>query len=176
MKGGSNIPASKRLKFMFLKKGCLLTSAAPSAWQPSLCFASLVSSCEKTESHVAMPRGPSSSWRQRGCGRPVVTSVSQVHPSASPVSLVQASPACATQWTWPGPAQGLFHGHVRGHIQSLLRCLQPPGQQECPVPVSTGHPLMFAEWMVPLLIQGSCKGEGSTWRSLIHLLNSQVQS
>lgn len=31
MKGGSNIPASKRLKFMFLKKGCLLTSAAPSS-------------------------------------------------------------------------------------------------------------------------------------------------
>ena len=46
-KGGSNIPASKRLKFMFLKKGCLLTSAAPSSWQPSLCFASLVSSCKR---------------------------------------------------------------------------------------------------------------------------------
>lgn len=47
IKGGSNIPASKRLKFMFLKKGCLLTSAAPSSWQPSLCFASLVSSCDR---------------------------------------------------------------------------------------------------------------------------------
>lgn len=29
-KGGSSIPASNRLKFMLLKKGCLFTSAAPS--------------------------------------------------------------------------------------------------------------------------------------------------
>lgn len=43
-KGGSSIPASNRLKFMLLKKGCLFTSAAPSPWHPSRCFTSLVRS------------------------------------------------------------------------------------------------------------------------------------
>ena len=43
-KGGSTIPASSLLKLMFLKNEWALTHAAPSAWHPSLCFGSLVSS------------------------------------------------------------------------------------------------------------------------------------
>lgn len=44
-KGGSTIPASSLLKLMFLKNEWALTPAAPSAWHPSLCLGSLVSSC-----------------------------------------------------------------------------------------------------------------------------------
>lgn len=53
-KGGSSIPASNRLKFMLLKKGCLFTSAVPSPWHPSRCFTSLARSWNTPRAMVSM--------------------------------------------------------------------------------------------------------------------------
>lgn len=45
LKGGSSMLASSRLKLMFLKMGCCLTSTAPRPWHPSRCLGSLDRSC-----------------------------------------------------------------------------------------------------------------------------------
>lgn len=187
------MPASKRLKFMFLKKGCLLTSAAPSSWQPSLCFASLVSSCEKIETHGAMPGGPCLLLEQRACGEPVTTSLSQVRPRASQMSLLPPSPAWATQepegrgLTCSGLVSGWLLEPLRAlwaHTHRMLRGPLPPAQRQCCLClprlhaqglVPTGRPLMSAEFVVPVLIQVSCKGKATIGSPLIHLHNSQVQ-
>lgn len=58
------MPASSLLKLMFLKKEWALTPAAPSAWQPSLCLGSLVSSCAGESPRYPSARPPPSATRR----------------------------------------------------------------------------------------------------------------
>lgn len=52
LNGGSSMLASSRLKLMFLKIGCCLTSMAPRPWQPSLSFGSLARSWNAAEEEI----------------------------------------------------------------------------------------------------------------------------
>lgn len=102
MKGGSNIPASKRLKFMFLKKGCLLTSEAPSSWQPNLCFASLVSSCDERagEGHAWWAFPPAEGHKELGASSTVAVSFTSAPPAASAVATPAQAPSVVSHWRW----------------------------------------------------------------------------
>ena len=142
-----------------------MTSVAPSSWQPSLCFGSLVSSWDKTEPHEAMPGGPfllqgaglwSSLHHRCVPGTPRYSSSSLRHPG-SPRD---------TAW----PCQALFQGHLLSAAGVHMRGAPGGASSVCVSPwpcaqysMHAGHPLRTHGGLLNrgyLLLQETHEGQG----------------